>query len=363
MANITPVLPTPNFTPTTDSIYGILNEIAVQDINSVDLATHVEDVFAEHTITNGSYAEDIIMEQAKDGTTFAPQDIEAMDASGKYPTFKEEVDDLTKCPKTSWINVYGQEDFRRWTVLGNSPEQIKAMAVASLANKRDDEHNLKLVRAIMDTRKKVQSSATGANLIPYTAASASLKDILYNIQQIVDTMTNNGDKCNAAALYSHTPAARVKVFMSQEMLNKIKTYGLSAVYQLDEIVRKYEIVPVDNTALHFDLPASGTSTAWSEDGVRYAGASGKYNCAFAPGGDTEQLTASSGKISIDNRWTVYVMDTRHVRPFLCYQRAFAHIRDGQDDVVNGLYVRHGVFTSGLYNAVALDCSAWKNVVS
>ena len=360
--NITPITSSPNFTPTTDSVYGILNEIAIQDINAVEHATHVQDVFASRTITSGSYAEDIIMEEAKDGTTFTPQDIEAMDATGKYPTFKQEIDDLTQCPKTSWINVYGQEDFRRWAVLGNTPEQIKALAVAALANKRDDEQNLAIVRAIMDTRKKVQASAIGANLVSYTAATASLKDCLYNIQQVVDTIRRNGNKSNTSGLMSHTPESRIKVFMSDEMLNKIKTYGLSGVYQLDEIVRKYEIVTMDNTALHFTQDAAGTSTSFNADGVRYGGASGKYDSIYNPAGIDNHLTASSNAISIDNRWTVYIMDIRHVRPYLCYQRAFSKIREGQDDVVSGLYVRQGVFTSGLYNAVVLDCSAWKDVV-
>lgn len=358
----TPHTDTANFTPTRDSVYGILDKIAKQDIDRVAYADPIADVFETEKITNGNYIEDVIMEQAKDGTTFVPAPLDSKDMSNLMASFKVEDYDLKKIRKKSYFIGYGNDDFRRWLMTGKSAEDIKNMATTQLAEKRNYEKAVELNNAVQNTEKTVQSSAVNTTLEAYTAGVSTLKDIIFNIQQIVNATGENGSSTRVANLVGKTPRDRVQVFMSETLYNLLANYCKSGVYNLDQLTENYSVTLLPDYTLKKTINTSSvtsSTTDWNDDGVKYGGSSGKVKCMYNAGGSDVALTPSSNTLTIDNTFTVYIMDKRHIKPVEIYDSMFAENRRGQDDVVVGIYDRSGVFVSGLYSSVVLDCSAWK----
>lgn len=222
-----------------DSIYGLLQTLSVQDITNCEVGSTLADEFDTVVIGNGQYVQDIFIKMAKDAYLFVGGKPFADYVDGtetlNRPEFVEEFAETWV--KRQYNMGYNRKDLATMLAQGKNEEAIKNDAISNIAKKKildDEAYNLELITSTTNKSKVVQSGATTGevNLSTFKTITSDLKDVPYNIRQIINKLTKFNSWASTRGYESGTSADQIVVYMSETAQNILDTYCKTGIYNL-----------------------------------------------------------------------------------------------------------------------------------
>ena len=300
-------------TSTYDEVYGLLKQIAVQDIINVETGNLLTNVFPQIVVGNGDYLQTIRVKMAKDATEYSDTTF-FNDVTLNKPEFVQEFHETWK--KIQYNVGYNRKDLAKSLAMGKNEQTIKDEAVANLAKKVDIDDEAYIVDCIFDKSNKMKVVKEDAGegeveLSTFKTVTTDLKDIIYNIRQVINKITVFNSFGSTLGYETGMTKEDVVVVMSETMSNILDTYLKTGIYNLQYLWDNYTVLEV-----------------------------------------SDQNYISHG----EDLANVYVIDKRHI-----FTAVRDEVTESQYDAPSQTF---GVFytvdkmyaTSGLYKAVYFDCS-------
>lgn len=239
---------TSTHTSTYDAVYSLLQQISVQDIINCETGEVISNIFPTIKIGNGEFLQTIRTKMAKDAV---PYDAEKFfnDVTLNKPEFVQEFHENFK--KIQYNVGYNRKDLASALTQGKSEEAIKSEAVGNLSKKVALDDGAYLTKLIFDKTNTLEVVKTGAttgqvNLGTFRTVTTDLKDIVFNLRQIINKLVKFNAFGSKLAFESGMGKENIVVIMSESMQNILDTYLKTGVYNLQFLYDNYTVETVSD---------------------------------------------------------------------------------------------------------------------